>query len=266
MTLFLERTNRGVMSSTLQENLSGVRWSRRFAAQQFEMNKFDEASSTYRDNILKITRLMADYWSKSDFLCMLQVVIVVLSGTFLTATGRISLGVMVAFVTYSGMLIWPIRGLGQMMGFMGQAFVALTRVQEILDHVQEDYSSGENGLPIQGAIAFKDVRFGYTAASGSRQVTFEVPAGSTTAILGATGSGKSCWSICCSGCTITRRLGPIRRTELSSISRDWIRSPCRIVLQSVPVLATIRENIRVWPSGRDDPEIEAAARSPVSTR
>ena len=264
MTLFLETDeSEGVMSSTLQENLSGVRVVKAFAAQQFEMNKFDEASSTYRDNILKITRLMADYWSKSDFLCMLQVVIVVLSGTFLTATGRISLGVMVAFVTYSGMLIWPIRGLGQMMGFMGKAFVALTRVQEILDHVQEDYSSGENGLPIQGAIAFKDVRFGYSSGKWVLdKVSFDVPAGSTTAILGATGSGKS------SLVHLLLRLYDYQEgsvtidgTELSSISRDWIRSHVGIVLQEPFLFSrTIRENIRVGRPGATDPEIEAAAR------
>ena len=164
MTIFLETDeSEGVLSSTLQENLTGVRVVKAFAAQQFEIRKFDESNRCYRDNIMKIVRLMANFWSASDFLCMLQFIAVIIAGTWWVAVGAISLGTMVAFTTYAGMLIWPIRGLGQMMGFMGQAFVSLTRIQEILDSREEDYTSGRDKLPIAGGIRFSGVQFGYTA-------------------------------------------------------------------------------------------------------
>jgi ATP-binding cassette subfamily B protein len=251
-----------VMSSTIQENLTGVRVVKAFAAQPFEIRKFDESSRTYRDYSMKIIELMARFWSQSDFLCMLQIVIVVLVGTYLVAVNQISLGIMVAFFTYSGMLIWPIRGLGQMMGFMSQAFVALSRIQEILDNEPEDETSGLNGSPIQGAIRFDHVDFGYSSRKKVLSgLSFEIKPGSTTAILGATGSGKS------SLVHLLLRLYDyqsgsitIDGIELSTISRAWIRANVGIVLQEPFLFSrTIRENIRIGHPGAADEDVRNAA-------
>lgn len=263
MTLFLETDeSEGVMTATLQENLTGVRVVKAFAAQQFEIDKFDETSRQFRDNIMKINHLMAAFWSQSDFLCMLQVVIVILFGAWLTAKGQITLGVMVSFITYSGMLIWPIRGLGQMMGFMGQAFVSLSRLQEILDSPQEDYANGLSDFPIKGDIRFQDVRFGYKPGKWVLDgLSFDIKPGSTTAILGATGSGKS------SLVHLLLRLYDYQEgsitidgVELKTISRAWIRQNVGIVLQE-PFLFSrnIRENIRIGQPGASDEEVRAAA-------
>jgi ATP-binding cassette subfamily B protein len=264
MTVFLETDeSEGALSSSLQENLTGVRVVKAFAAQPFEIRKFDEHSRRYRDNIMKIVHLMANFWSLSDFLCMLQFSLVVITGAWMVGRGMISLGTMVAFTTYAGMLIWPIRGLGQMMGFMGQAFVSLTRIQEILDCRQEDYATGVNDLPIQGEICFDRVRFGYTASKTLLDdLSFTVKPGTTTAILGATGSGKS------SLVHLLLRLydyqaGSIRidGVELKSISRAWIRQHVSIVLQE-PFLFSrdIRENIRVALPDAADEAVRQAAR------
>ena len=264
MTIFLETDeSEGVLSSTLQENLTGVRVVKAFAAQQFEIRKFDESNRCYRDNIMKIVRLMANFWSASDFLCMLQFIAVIIAGTWWVAVGAISLGTMVAFTTYAGMLIWPIRGLGQMMGFMGQAFVSLTRIQEILDSREEDYTSGRDKLPIAGGIRFSGVQFGYTADKPLlNDLSFEVKPGTTTAILGSTGSGKS------SLVHLLLRLydyqeGSIQidGVELSTISRAWIRKNIGMVLQE-PFLFSrnLEENIRVGRPGASPEEVRAAAR------
>ncbi len=104
----------------------------------------------------------------------------------------ITIGTMIAFSTYAGMLIWPVRGLGQMMGFMGQAFVALERIQEIFDYKVEDDASGVSDIRIAGDIVFENVSFAY--GDGEKvldNISFHIPAGKTTAILGATGAGKS---------------------------------------------------------------------------
>ena len=263
ISIFLETDEaEAVMSSTIQENLTGVRVVKAFAAQPFEIRKFDETSRNYRNQIMRIIQLMARFWSQSDFLCMLQIVLVVITGTYLVATNQISLGVMVAFFTYSGMLIWPIRGLGQMMGFMSQAFVALSRIQEILDSKPEDETSGLSGQPIRGAIRFDQVSFGY---SRNKKVlddlSFEIEPGTTTAILGATGSGKS------SLVHLLLRLYDyqtgsitIDNVELSTISRAWIRSNIGIVLQEPFLFSrTIRENIRIGQPGTSDESVRNAA-------
>lgn len=264
MTIFLETDeSEGVLSSTLQENLTGVRVVKAFAAQQFEINKFDDANRTYRDNVMKIIRLMSNFWGATDLLSMLQFFFVVLAGTVWIARGQLTLGTMVAFITYAGMLIWPIRNLGHMVGFMGQAFVSLTRVQEILDSKQEDYDTGLTDLTIKGGIQFEDVQFGYTADKPLlKDLSFEVAPGTTTAILGATGSGKS------SLVHLLLRLydyqsGSIKidGTELASISRAWIRKNVGIVLQEPFLFSrTIEDNIRIGQPGSVIEDTRVAAR------
>ena len=123
----------GRMTSTLQENLTGVRVVKAFGAQKFESEKFEGKNKEYRDNIYLIIRLMSKFWSSTDFLCMSQFALVVLTGVYWTNTGVITLGTFIAFITYAGMLIWPTRQLGQTLAFAGQAFVSLTRIQEVLD-------------------------------------------------------------------------------------------------------------------------------------
>ncbi len=252
----------GFMSAALQENLTGVRVVKAFAAQQLEMDKFDEKNRKYRDLVMKIVKLMSDYWSVSDFLCMVQYAAVIVVGAYWAATGTITIGTLVAFSTYAGMLIWPIRGLGQSMGFMGQSFVSLRRIFEILDAPAEDYTTGKAQVRIDGAIEFEHVRFGYDPEKPVLDdVTFSIPKGSTTAILGATGSGKS---------TLLHLLlrmydyqnGSIRLDgqELSELSRQAVREKIGIVLQE-PFLFSknLRENIRIGMHDASDPQVEEAA-------
>ncbi len=252
----------GFLSATLQENLTGVRVVKAFGAQNLEMAKFDEKNSKYRDLVMKIIRLMSSYWSLSDFLCMFQFGTVIVVGAYWVSSGVISMGTLVAFSSYAGMLIWPIRGLGQSMGFMGQSFVSLRRINEILDTPAEDYETGIHAPDIEGAIEFEHVRFGYEENKPILDdVSFSVKRGTTTAILGATGSGKS---------TLLHLLlrmydyqgGSIRidGQELSGISRKAIREKIGIVLQE-PFLFSrnLRENIRIGEATASDAQVETAA-------
>lgn len=252
----------GQMSATLQENLTGVRVVKAFAAQQLEMDKFDEKNSKYKNLVLKIIKLMSGYWSLSDFLCMVQFGAVIVVGAYWASTGVITIGTLVAFSTYAGMLIWPIRGLGQSMGFMGQAFVSLKRINEILDTPIEDFELGDLHGRMEGFLEFEHVRFGYDPEKPIlKDVSFSVKKGSTTAILGATGSGKS---------TLLHLLlrmydyqdGHIRidGQELSGLNRRSIRENIGIVLQE-PFLFSrnVRENIRIGSHGATDQQVTVAA-------
>lgn len=253
----------GHMSTTLQENLTGVRVVKAFGAQGFEMEKFDGKNRTYRDLTMKIVRLMANFWAGTDLLCMLQHALVIGVGTYWVVADQISIGTVVAFSSYAGMLVWPLRNLGQMMGFMGQAFVSLGRIQEILDNKPEDYTTG-NSHPIEGEIVFEDVHFEYEKGKPIlKGVSFEIEKGSTIAILGATGSGKS------SLVHLLLRLydyskGSIRidGMELKHISREWIRENVGIVLQEPFLFSrSIRENIRLGTGQLSEEQIMAAART-----
>lgn len=252
----------GQLSATLQENLSGVRVVKAFAAQRFEMEKFAEKNEKYRNLTMKIIRLMANFWSASDLLCLLQFVTVIMTGAAWAAKGEITIGTMVAFLSYTGMLIWPIRGLGQMLGFMGQSFVSLGRLFDILDTPTEDYASGSKDAAIRGDIRFENVRFGYEKDKPVLDgLTCHIPKGRTTAILGVTGSGKS------SLAHLLLKLydyesGSIRidGKELSTLNRSWVRSHVGMVLQEPFLFSrTVRENIRNGSPHAQDVAVEAAA-------
>lgn len=263
MKIFLDADEaEGEMSSTLQENLTGVRVVKAFAAQPLEIDKFTEKNSFHRDKVMLILKLMAGFWSSSDFLCMIQFAAVITAGAWGALNGIITIGTMIAFSTYAGMLIWPVRGLGQMMGFMGQAFVALERIQEIFNYKVEDDESGLSDIRVAGDIVFDQVSFAY--GDGEKVldgISFHIPAGKTTAILGATGSGKS---------TLVHLLlrlydyqsGSIKLDgiELNTINRRFLREQLGLVLQE-PFLFSrnLADNISLGKADATEQEIMAAA-------
>jgi ATP-binding cassette subfamily B protein len=253
----------GELSTTLQESLSGVRVVKAFAAQNLEKEKFEEKNSFHRDQTMRIVNLMANFWSSTDFLSMLQFIIVIMSGTWLAVEGVISTGTLVAFAAYAGMLIWPVRGLGQMMGYLGQAFVSLDRIREILDNPVEDEISGKHKLNIKGDIVLDNVSFSYPGQPPVfNRLSLHIPAGKTTAILGPTGSGKS---------TLVHLLlrlydyqaGSIRLdgVELKDINRRYLRQNIALVLQE-PFLFSrdLADNIRIGRTDARDEEIFQAAK------
>jgi ATP-binding cassette subfamily B protein len=206
---------------------------------------------------------MADFWAGTDLICMLQHALVLIVGTYWATRDIISIGTIIAFSIYTGMMVWPLRGLGQMMGFMGQAFVSLGRITEILDSSPEDYQKGLDDIPIHGQIVFDDVYFEYEKGKPVLDgISFKIDKGSTVAILGATGSGKS------SLVHLLLRLYDYQKghitidgTELSDISREWIRKNIGIVLQEPFLFSrTIIENIRIGEDLKDDKSVYEAAR------
>lgn len=265
MKIFMQTDEaEGIMSAALQENLTGVRVVKAFGAQKFEIEKFDEKNKNYKLLNLKIVKLMANFWSGTDLLCMLQHALVLIIGTYWVVNNEITIGTLIAFSTYAGMLVWPLRSLGQMMGFMGQSFVSLGRITEILDAKREDYQSGLNNVPVGGEIVFDDVHFEYEKGKPILDGTsFTIEKGSTVAILGATGSGKS------SLVHLLLRLYDyqsghitIDGMELSDISREWIRKNIGIVLQEPFLFSkTIFENIKIGDSSVEDHDIHNAART-----
>jgi len=252
----------GRMTSTLQENLTGVRVVKAFGAQNFETNKFEEKNTEYRENVYKIILLMSKFWSATDFLCLTQFSLVILTGVYWTNTGVITLGTFIAFISYAGMLIWPIRQLGQTLAFAGQAFVSLTRIQEVLDSPIETPVSDEIQSEILGNIEFKNVCFEYTKDTPIlKDLTFNINKGQTVAILGATGSGKS------SIMHLLLRLydyqeGSIRidGVELKEIERKWLRRHIGIVLQEPFLFSkSIIENIRFGKANAHEAEIHSSS-------
>ncbi len=250
-----------VMTSVLQENLTGVRVVKAFAAQDFELEKFDTTNVDYKNHISGIIKLMSNFWSASDFLSLLQIVLVLLTGIYLIVNGRITLGTFLAFSTYVGMLLWPIRQLGHIFAFAGQAFVSLNRIQKIFDEPEEKTVPGELKPNIQGNIEISNVCFEYEKnAPVLEDISINITKGQTIAVLGATGSGKS------SLAHLLVRLydcqkGIIRidGVDIKNIDRKWIRENIGIVLQDSFLFSkTIKDNIRLGNPGCSENDVYKA--------
>jgi len=186
----------GRLTSTLQENLTGIRVVRAFARQEYEIRKFGARNGNHRDLDYRLYRLLATFWSTSDFLCMAQIALVVFTGGVWLASGSLSVGSFFFFLSVVNMFIWPVRMMGRILTELGKATVAIGRIQEILGHERESTPIVANTTitpPDQrGEIVFDRVTFSHRDGTCALQdVSFRVAPGSTLALLGPSGSGKS---------------------------------------------------------------------------
>ena len=253
----------GKMSAVLQENLTGVRVVRAFGRQRYEVEKFDRTSSDYRDKVDKLISLLAIYWSSSDAMTMIQTCIMLIFGVTFAARGEITVGTLTMFISYIGMVLWPVRQLGRILSDAGKAMVSIERIDEILRQPEETDAVDSIRPDLTGDIHFDDVTFYYEEKHPVLQnVSFTVKTGETVAILGATGCGKSTLV------HLLQRLYEPRSGKitigghpLDKIEKHHLRSRVGLVLQE-PFLysKTIHDNIGIARKGLSDEEIFEAAR------
>ena len=253
----------GKMSAVLQENLTGVRVVRAFGQQQYEVEKFDRVSDDFCDKSFKSAKLLSVYWSVSDALSMAQSCITLLVCVFFAAKGEITVGTMVVFTSYVGKLLWPIRQLGRTLSDISKSFVALSRIDEVLEEKEEPEEKNAVKPSLRGDIVFDHVSFGYDNQRNVLQdMSFTIPQGKTVAILGATGSGKS--SIVH---LLQRLFAPtsgkitIGGVDIGQIDRSYLRSRVGLVLQE-PFLysKSIRDNVGIAVKEPSQEKIDQAAR------
>ena len=252
----------GQLGAMLQESLTGVRVVRAFGRQRYERDRFDARADDMHDKNLRISEVMAVYWSGSDMLSMLQTGMTLLFGIWYATRGEISTGNVLTFVSYISMLIWPIRQLGRILQDLGKSMVAMRRCYEVLDAKAESDTEGAGEAPLYEDIEFRHVAFQYDGKHPVlKDVSFTVRAGQTVAILGATGSGKSTMM------NLLQRLydvsgGEIRigGRNINTIEKKYLRSRVGYVLQE-PFLysRSIRDNLGITQAEADMPAIERVA-------
>ncbi|WDU83044.1 ABC transporter transmembrane domain-containing protein [Caloramator sp. Dgby_cultured_2] len=180
------------LSTVIQENITGIRVVKAFAREEFEIKKFAEKNKTYRDLTYNLIKLFANYWSFSDCLCMIQTALVVLIGSYFAANGKITIGTLLVFVSYEGMLLWPVRQMGRILSDMGKMTISLSRIHEILTQDRENLDEGIKDIEIKGNIEFSSVTFGFDDKNYVlKDISFKIEAGQAVAFFGSTGSGKS---------------------------------------------------------------------------
>ncbi|MCZ6501306.1 MAG: ABC transporter ATP-binding protein [Gammaproteobacteria bacterium] len=250
------------LTTVLQENLTGIRVVRAFARQSFEIDKFAQKNAAFREHNKRLMALLGAYYSFSDIVCLGQIGLLLIVGASWVIDGSLSVGTLFAFLTYEGMIIWPIRHMGRVLTDSGKAIVAIGRLSEILSEPMESQNEHNPRNRLTGYIRFENVTFAYDPSTPVLNgVSFDINAGQTLALLGPPGCGKS---------TITQlllrlydyELGSIKLDdwELQDLNRKFVRSQISIVLQE-PFLyrASIAGNLQIGRMDATFEEIQQAA-------
>ncbi len=241
----------GKLSAIAQENLTGVRVVRAFGKEQYERTRFEEKNRTYTAMWIHLMRLLASFWCSMDLLSGAQILTITSLGAVFAVHGELTAGDFIAFLTYNTMMIWPVRMLGRIIANLSKAGVAIDRLREIMN--AEPEKDIENALKpdLTGDISFEHVSFSFGEESADvlHDVSFDVKAGSTVGILGATGSGKSTLMY------LLDRIYPlpaengritIGGTDIQQMDASFLRDHIGIVLQEPYLFSrSLEDNIRI---------------------
>lgn len=257
-----------ILSTTLQENLTGVRVVKAFARQEYEKGKFekDNWSKFVKGKLLLIMHSL--FWPLSDIVLGFQMLFSFVFASMMAINGEITVGTYVAFVGLVVWLIWPIRNLGRMIVQTSTGMVSYGRLMEIVKQVREPLTEGRIQPlgSVRGDIIFEDVSFMYEdgKTDALKNITFHIKPGQSLALLGSTGSGKtSLVNLLPRFHEYTSGRILLDGVELKDYSREYLRGQIGIVQQEPFLFSrSIRENI-LYGVGRSvsQEEVERAAKA-----
>ena len=266
--LFLRaQTQFGVAMNALQENLSGVRVVRAFAREEFEIAKFERETTALYDRQMDAARRWTFVFPLMSFITGLGIAIIIAYGGSAAIRHDLQVGTLLAFYLYLTMLAEPVRNVGWIVNNVARAQASAERVFEVLDKRAQIFSPADAYRPavVTGHVTLDAVQFAYSQAGRDvlRGISIDAPPGSVTALLGATGSGKS---------SIIQLLprfydvtnGAIRVDGVDVRSWDvaTLRRNVGLVLQETFLFSvSIRENIAYGNGDATEAQVIAAAKA-----
>ena len=262
-TVFEKLSDQGVvLNTTAQENLAGIRLVKAFCREKYEIGKFLAQNEENFRLKLEQARVWSKHHPRIEFLTNLSVVLVTTIGGLLVIRSEISVGTLVAFSNYIMMLVWPMRMIGWLTNLLAQCRASLQKI-ELLFAEEPAVKEPENPvLPerINGEICFENVSFNFQDTPVLKEINLRIPPGTTVAIMGMTGSGKSSlinlitrYYDCSSGRILIDGID-VRHWPLKTL-----RQQVAVVMQETFLFSdTIDENIRF---GAEDAETEAVYRA-----
>ena len=224
------------ISARAQENFSGVRVIRAYVQEQAEIANFETSNREYIARSLKLVRLMGMLWPTLETMLGLAIVLVLWLGGREVLQGRITVGGFVAFNTYMVQLTWPVIALGWVINIFQRGTASLARIHQLMSETPEITDSPEvqtalSNPELRGDIEFRNLNFSYNGTQVLHDVSLQIPAGTSLAIVGPTGSGKT--------------------TLVSLIPRIYDATPGAVLIDGRPVreypLAHLRRNIGFVP-------------------
>jgi len=184
------------LTAKVQENLSGIRVVKSYVQEGPEIRDFNRISQEYIHRNLALIRVRASLWATIEFLLGLTILTALWVGGRLVIRGGLSLGSLVAFLTYIAMLAWPMIAFGWVLNMWQEGLASAQRILTILNEepeIRDDQRTDYRIQSIEGHIQIRGLEFKYQPAAEAvlGNITLDLPAGTTAAIVGGTGSGKS---------------------------------------------------------------------------
>jgi len=220
------------ISARAQENFSGARLIRAYVQEDAEIRAFEAENQEYIRRSLKLVRLMGMLWPTLELIMGCAVVLVLWLGGREVLGAHISVGQFVSFSTYMMQLTWPVIALGYVINLFQRGTASLVRLNEIMQEQPEIKDApGAQDREIAGEIEFRGLNFSYNGKQVLHDLNLRVPAGSSLAIVGPTGSGKT--------------------TLVSLVPRIYDAEPGTVLIDGRPIrdysLASLRKNIGFVP-------------------
>ncbi len=254
------------ISSQAQENYSGARLVRAFAREETQIRQFEYLNMRYIARAQHLVQLMGMLWPTLEFILGIAMVITLLAGGRLVIRHQITAGEFVAFNTYMILLIWPIIAVGWVVNLFQRGTASVKRIHELLlampqiDDAHADPVFATD-FRVRGEIEFRDLSFSYGEQPVLHNISIQIPAGSSFAIVGPTGSGKSTFVN-----LITRVYEAPERTLLID-GRPVTEYPLAVLRRNIGVVPqetflfseTIRENLAFGQPDAESVEVMLAA-------
>lgn len=254
----------GVLSTIAQENLSGVRVVRAFGKERSERGKFRTQNQIVTDKWVDLGRFMTIFFFFIDFLSGLVLLLTLAVGTVMCVRADLTVGALLAMISYVTMLLRPVRMLGRILSEMSKTGVSIQRLYEIMCAPLEEDALQSTEAPMDRDIVFDHVSFSYPGQPGLlHDISFTVPAGTTLGILGTTGSGKSTliqlltrfYELPPENGTIT-----VGGVDIRNMPAAWVRKHIGYVMQEPFLFSrSIAENIAITQGQPDEAHVREAA-------
>lgn len=267
------------ITGAFNEGISGARTSKTLVIEEHNINNFKSLTADMRQASIKTQVLSAIYIPSIMFLSSVATALVLTRGGYLSMQGLMEIGTLSAFTSYAVGIFEPIQQIARILADIISAQANIERVCGLLEEVPviqdtpdvvEKYGDNfvgktENWEPIRGDIEFRDVTFRYPDGNENilEHFNLKIPAGTTVAIVGETGAGKSTLvNLACRFFEPTEGTILIDGRDYRERSQLWLHSNIGYVLQNPHLFSgTIKENIRYGRLDATDAEIEAAAKA-----
>ena len=251
------------LNALLNNNLHGITTIKSFTAEEREVERVEEASTSYRDANREAIRLSASFVPIIRMAILFAFTANMLVGGWFALEGRISLGAYSVIVFITQRLLWPLTRLGETFDLYQRAMASTARVLDLLDTEVGIVEGDRNLESVRGEIEFSDVGFSYPNREiVLNDIDLTVPAGKTVGLVGSTGSGKT---------TLVRLMlrfhdpdsGIVRLDghDVRELTLDSLRGSISLVSQTTTLFpGSVRDNVRYGDPDADDETVVEAAR------